>query len=141
MTIVKALQLGADGNHQEVGIETNPFTEVISERFVGSSHYVCAAGMTDLVIEGHDMAVFRAIQYSYTVANSDFSGYETGQICMIHDGANAVINWSQGAAIGVPSGIAFSSDVSGGQLRLRISTDNSGGGFSRILHLFTVALS
>jgi hypothetical protein len=141
MPLYKLLQLTPDGNQQEVSVDANPFTEVISERYCGSAHYVIGGGMVDLAIDSHDASVFRAIQYQYTLANSDASGYETGQIFIVHDGTSAVINWLQGAMTGVPSSTSFSADISGGQVRLKVSTDNGGGGFSRILHLFTVALS
>lgn len=141
MPLAKLIQLTQDGNQQEVLVDMNPFTEVVSERYVGSSHYVLGSGMVDLAVEGHDATKFRAIQYSYTVTNSDASGYETGQIFIIHDGVTTVLNWLQGATVGVSSGTSFSSGISGGQVRLKVSTDNGSGGFSRILHLFTVAMS
>lgn len=141
MTVLKVLQLNPDGNQQEVAVEINPFAEVVSERFCGSSHYVIGGGMVDLAIDSHDASVFRAIHYQYTLTNSDSSGYETGQIFIVHDGASVVINWLQGATVGVSSSTYFSADIHGGQVRLKVSTDNGGGGFSRILHLFTVALS
>lgn len=92
-----------------------------------------------IVIDVTDARKYRAIHYCYTVANSDNSGYETGQLYIIHDGLFASIYAIMGNNQGVPCGISFNAELSGNDLNLVAESDNSGP-FSRVVHLFKIAL-
>ena len=94
---------------------------------------------SDVTLDITDRDIYRAIQYFYTVSNSDESGYETGQLFLIHDGFAATIYAIMGNSINTPCGISFNAILSGHNLYLKASTDNSGS-FSRIVHLFKIAL-
>lgn len=93
----------------------------------------------NIIIDSLAIAVYRAVQYTYSIRNSDNSGYETGQIYLIHDGTNVNIFQTVGCAIGVACGTSFDSIISVGNLSLRVTTDNSGA-FSRIIQLFRISL-
>jgi hypothetical protein len=94
---------------------------------------------SDITLDVTNRDIYRAVQYFYTVSNSDGSGYETGQLFVIHDGFTATIYAIMGNSINTPCGISFNSILSGHNLYLKASTDNSGS-FSRIVHLFKIAL-
>lgn len=97
------------------------------------------ANSSDTIIDYTDASKYRAIQYFYTISNSDVSGFETGQIFIIHDGTLCSIYQMAGNSIDVSCGIFFNVSLVDGSLNLLASADNSGS-FSRIVHLFKVAL-
>lgn len=82
---------------------------------------------------------YRAVQYCYTVTNSDNSGFETGQLYVIHDGLLASVYAIMGNSKGISCGIHFNAELISNELNLIAITDNSGS-FSRIVHLFKIAL-
>ena len=91
------------------------------------------------IIDATDIREYRAIHYFYTSTNSDGSGFETGQLFVIHDGLSASIYAIMGNNKGIPCGIVFDTELSSNNLILIVNTDNSGD-FSRIIHLFKIAL-
>lgn len=113
--------------------------QIVAEHYSGSKLITLAQNLSNIIVDSMDSVKFRAIQYMYTIRNSDLSGYETGRISVIHDGNVANIYHEVNGGIGTPSGVAFATQLSAGALELRAST--SGGGFSRLVHLFKVALS
>lgn len=90
------------------------------------------------ILDFTDKTKYKAIQYFYTIKNNDGSGFETGQIYVIHDGSNAIISSILGVSMGTPSGISFDSNIIGSNVNLLASADSSS--FSRNIHLFKVAL-
>ena len=92
------------------------------------------------IIDTTSLTEYRAVQYFYTCHNSDQSGYETGQIFLVHDSNSVTICSYLNANIGTPCNIGFGATLDGlNNMCLTTSTDDSG--FSRVLHLFKVALS
>lgn len=91
------------------------------------------------VVDLSDKLKYRAIQYFYTARLSDNSGFETGQVYLIHDGNHATIYWLTGNSIGSPVGVSFNSQLNGSNLELLVTSDNSTIA-SRIIHLFKIAL-
>lgn len=91
------------------------------------------------VVDISDRLKYRAIQYFYTVRLSDNSGFETGQVYLIHDGNHATIYWLTGNSIGSPVGISFNSQLNGSNLELLVTSDDSTVA-SRVIHLFKIAL-
>lgn len=130
-TDADVLKVTADKN-VEVG------NTVQAVAFTSAVQAVVASNQSASVVETYNLSLYRAIQYSYTARASDNSGYETGQVYIIHDGTNASYIHSIGAAIGTPLAIVFAADISGGNLRLLASTDSSP--FSRVVDLFKIVL-
>lgn len=94
---------------------------------------------SSVIVDSTDRTKYRAIQYFYTVTNSDQSGYETGQLYLIHNGLTSSLYAIMGNSIGMSCGIIFSTELVGYNLNLIATTDDSGS-FSRIVHLFKIAL-
>ena len=94
---------------------------------------------TDIIIDETDKTKYRAVQYFYTITNSDVSGFETGQLYIIHDGTDCSVYQILGNSIGIPCGVSFSVTIVDNSLNLLATSDDSGP-FSRIAHLFKVAL-
>ena len=92
-----------------------------------------------ITVDTTDKTIYRAVQYKYTITNSDSSGYETGELFLIHDGTTPSLCAIMGSSIGVPCNATFTVVLSGYNLNLLITTDNSP--FSRIVHLFKIALT
>lgn len=116
------------------------FKSLKGKEYTTSITSIVASNTPNAVIDSISINEYRAVQYAYTCSNSDNSGYETGQVHLIHDGSNISIYSSMNSAIGVPCGINFSSIIDiDHNMTLLASTDNSGS-FSRILCLFKVAL-
>lgn len=131
-SLSKILSVDTDG--------TVEFDKKIRGRdYTSNLNYNVATNQNDVIIDKTDKSKYRAVHYFYTVSNSDNSGYETGQLYLIHDGFTATMYMIQGATSNNPTGISFNASISGTDLQLIASTDNSGS-FSRIVHLFKVAL-
>ena len=109
------------------------------DTFTTSIIEVVPASFPNLVIDSVDTTIYRAVQYFYTCSTSDNTGFETGQVFLVHDGVQVSVCAMMNSSIGVPCGISFGADVLTGNMRLLVTTDNSGS-FSRILRLFKVAL-
>jgi hypothetical protein len=109
------------------------------DTFTTSITCVAQTNNPNIVIDTVDIRVYRAVQYFYTCANSDNTGFETGQIFLVHDGFQVSVCAMMNSCIGVPCGITFSGTVLSNDMRLLATTDNSGS-FSRVLRLFKVAL-
>ena len=114
-------------------------TTLRGENYTSNITINVATNSSNIIVDTSDKTIYRAIQYFYTISNSDASGYETGQLFLIQDGLNCTLCDNMGNAIGIPTGSQFSSIISGNNLNLMVTTDNSGE-FSRIVHLFKVAL-
>lgn len=113
--------------------------QVVAEHYSGSKLISLGQNISNILVDSMPSDKFRAIQYMYTIKNSDASGYETGKISIIHDGDEANIYHEMNGSIGVSSGMSFSTVLNGTSLELHATTDNSP--FSRLVHLFKVALS
>ncbi len=94
---------------------------------------------SDIIMDTTDKNEYRAIQYFYTISNSDNSGFETGQLYLVHDGLNVVLYAIMGSYVGVPSGVTFQADITAYNVNLKATSDNSV--FSRLIHLFKIALT
>lgn len=94
----------------------------------------------DIIVDITDKTKYRAVQYNYTITNSDNSGFETGQLYLIHNGLSCSLCAIIGNAIGTSCGAIFNAVLSGYNLELTITTDNSIAA-SRIVHLFKIALT
>jgi hypothetical protein len=97
------------------------------------------ANNSDIILDITDRSIYRAIQYFYTCQNSDATGYETGQIYLIHDGINVTIYWQVGVTTGIPTGLIFNAQMIGANISLLATTDNSTSA-SRVIHLFKIVL-
>lgn len=86
-----------------------------------------------------DKTVYRAVQYFYTISNSDNSGFETGQLFAVHDAAQASLCAIIGSTAGISCGVVFSMEISGNNLILKAAADNSGS-FSRVINLLKIVL-
>ena len=98
------------------------------------------ANSTDTIIDQTDKTKYRAVQYFYTITNSDVSGFETGQLYIIHNEADCSVYQISGNSIDLGCGVSFAVEIVDDSLNLLASADNSGE-FSRIVHLFKVALT
>jgi len=114
-------------------------TTLCGQNYTSNITINVATNSSNIIVDTSDKTIYRAIQYFYTISNSDASGYETGQLYLIQDGLNCTLCDNIGNSIGTPVGSQFSSIISGNNLNLMVTTDNSGA-FSRIVHLFKVAL-
>jgi len=92
------------------------------------------------IIDTTNKTKYRAVQYFYTVTNSDQSGYETGQLYIIHDGVNCSLCAIMGNAVGNPTSASFGVQLSGYDLNLTVTIDDVQP-FSRLIHLFKIALT
>lgn len=90
-------------------------------------------------IDFTDKTVYRAVQYFYTISNSDNSGFETGQLFAVHDAAQASLCAIIGSTAGISCGVIFSMEIDGNNLILKASADNSGS-FSRVINLLKIVL-
>ena len=116
------------------------FKEILKgKEYTTNIECVTATNSQNIAIDLTDILKYRAVQYFYTASNSDSSGYETGQIHIVHDGVTVCICVMMNSSIGVSCGISFHADIYNGNMRLLVTTDNSGI-FSRVLRLFKVAL-
>lgn len=112
--------------------------ELKAEAYRG--HILTSVGQnTTVQLDSTDGSRFRAIQYAYTISNSDSSGYSTGQLYIVHDTSTASLCDFSGNTVGAANNLAFSASLVGGQVILSASAGM--GGFSRIVHLFKIALS
>lgn len=121
------------------GDGTLEIMETLTARDYTSSIHVVLATDTTGDIDISNKGIYRAVQYFYTISNSDSSGYETGQLYIVHDGAQASLCAIIGSTVGVSCGVIFSMSISGSDLILRASADNSGS-FSRVINLLKIAL-
>ena len=94
---------------------------------------------SNIIIDTVDTTIYRAVHYFYTCANSDNSGFETGSVFLVQNGSSVSVCAMMNSSIGIPCGLSFGSAISGSNMELLVTTDNSGA-FSRVLRLFKVAL-
>ena len=113
--------------------------QLCGKEYTSSVTSVVATNSLNVYLDKIDKLEYRAVQYFYTVSNSDNSGFETGQIFIIHNGLGAVIESTTGTTIGIPCGISFGVDMVAYDINLLATTDNSGI-FSRVVNLFKIAL-
>lgn len=115
------------------------YKQLRGKEYTSSISATIPTNSNEIRIDSFDKLEYRALQYFYTVSNSDGSGFETGQIFVVHNGLGVVIESIMGSAIGVPCGISFSVDMVAYTINLKANTDNSGD-FSRIINLLRIAL-
>lgn len=101
---------------------------------------IAVSSIVDSIVDRTSIVNYRAVQYFYTCSNSDASGYETGQIYLIHDNNSVNICSIMSSSIDTPCNISFGATLdSENNMCLTTTTDSLP--FSRVLHLFKVALS
>lgn len=95
---------------------------------------------SDVIIDQTDKTEYRGIKYTYTITNSDNSGYEFGDLYIIHNDNNASLSSVMMNAIGTSCGVSFTVNMNGNDINLLVTTDDSIL-YSRIIHLFKIAVS
>jgi hypothetical protein len=115
------------------------FNKLRNKDYTSSINYSVNGNAVNIILDRTDSDIYRAIQYFYTISNSDNSGFETGQLFIIHNNTNATVYAIIGNSVGVPCSLSFSVQISGHELQLVASTTDSSP-FSRVIHLFKIAL-
>lgn len=115
------------------------FNKLKNKDYTSSINYSVNGNSIDIILDRTDRDIYRAVQYFYTISNSDSSGYETGQLFIIHNGTSATIYAIIGNSTGNPCSLSFNAQINGHELQLIASTTDSSA-FSRVVHLFKIAL-
>lgn len=101
---------------------------------------IAISNITNSIIDRTSIISYRAVQYFYTCSNSDATGYETGQIYLVHDNNSVNICSIMSSSIDSPCNISFNAILdTENNMCLTATTDSLP--FSRVLHLFKIALS
>lgn len=110
----------------------------MAKEYTSSLQFTIAANSPNMQVDVTEN-LYRAVQYFYTISNSDNSGFETGQLYLVQNGTQAPLCAIIGSTVGIPCGISFSTSFIGSSMVLRASSDNSGS-FSRVINLLKIAL-
>jgi hypothetical protein len=128
----------ANGNNLlQISASEIQATNIRADSYRGSILKIIGSGT--VIVDVTDITVFRAVQYLYTIQNSDASGQETGKITLLHNGLSGSFTIITEGTMGSPCDLSFNAVLIGNELRLlAIAQSNA---FSRILHLVKFALS